>query len=326
MIRNIKNKLIESKLQLSIFGVLLIVFAGFIIGNPQTFLSYNIYYAFMSVIPFTMILATSVTFVVILGEIDLSFPSIVGFSAWVFVALYNQSGNIYLAFLASLVTGLIAGSLNGFIIVKTGIPAIIATIGTMYMWRGLVYICSNGIGMSLPNVKGTVLYKILVGRIGGEVPAQAIWAFVIAILFALILNRHKFGAHVLLIGDNKESAKMMGVNVDKVRIIVFAQLGLFAAFVGIITCLEVVFFWTTTGEGYLMQTLSSIFIGGTSVYGGMGTIFGSIVGSIIMGSLEAGIISAGFSGFLTQFITGVLIVLSLIVYKYMNKKRGLNQS
>lgn len=326
MIRNIKNKLIESKLQLSIFGVLLIVFAGFIIGNPQTFLSYNIYYAFMSVIPFTMILATSVTFVVILGEIDLSFPSIVGFSAWVFVALYNQSGNIYLAFLASLVTGLIAGSLNGFIIVKTGIPAIIATIGTMYMWRGLVYICSNGIGMSLPNVKGTVLYKILVGRIGGEVPAQAIWAIVIAILFALILNRHKFGAHVLLIGDNKESAKMMGVNVDKVRIIVFAQLGLFAAFVGIITCLEVVFFWTTTGEGYLMQTLSSIFIGGTSVYGGMGTIFGSIVGSIIMGSLEAGIISAGFSGFLTQFITGVLIVLSLIVYKYMNKKRGLNQS
>lgn len=321
MIRNIKNKMIESKLQLSIFGVLLIVFAGFIFGNPQTFLSYNIYYAFMSVIPFTMILATSVTFVVILGEIDLSFPSIVGFSAWVFVALYNQSGNIYLAFLASLVTGLVAGSLNGFIIVKTGIPAIIATIGTMYMWRGLVYISSNGIGLSLPNVKGTVLYKILVGRIGGEVPAQAVWAIVIAILFSLVLNRHRFGAHVLLIGDNKESAKMMGVNVDKVRIIVFAQLGLFAAFVGIITCLEVVFFWTTTGEGYLMQTLSSIFIGGTSVYGGMGTIFGSIVGSIIMGSLEAGIISAGFSGFLTQFITGLLIVLSLIVYRYMNKKR-----
>jgi len=198
MIRNIKNKLIEHRLQISIFGVLLIIFTAFIIGNPKTFLSYNIYYAFMSIIPFTMILATSVTFIVILGEIDLSFPSIVGFSAWIFGALYNQTGNIYLAFLASLAVGSIAGSMNGFIIVKTGIPAIIATIGTMYMWRGLVYICSNGVGLSITGAKDTVLYKVLVGRIGGEVPAQAIWAIVIAILFALILNRHRFGAHILL--------------------------------------------------------------------------------------------------------------------------------
>ncbi|MHB8276317.1 MAG: ABC transporter permease [Candidatus Humimicrobiaceae bacterium] len=325
MIRNIKNKLIENRMQLSIFGVLLIVFAMFIIGNPKTFLSYNIYYAFMSIIPFTMILATSVTFVVALGEIDLSFPSITGFCAWVFTAAYGSSGNIYLAFLISLVVGLLAGALNGFIIVKTGIPAIIATIGTMYMWRGLVYISSNGIGSPLTGAKGTVLYKVLVGRIGGEVPAQAVWAIVIAILFALILNRHKFGAHVLFIGDNRESAKMMGVNVDRVRIIVFAQLGLFAAFVGVITCLEVLFFWTTTGEGYLMKTLSSLFIGGTSVYGGSATIFGSIIGSIIMGSLEAGIISAGFSGFLTQFLAGALIIVALIAYKYINKKSGLDR-
>ena len=326
MIINIKNKLIEHRLQISIFGVLLIIFAAFIIGNPKTFLSYNIYYAFMSIIPFTMILAASVTFIVILGEIDLSFPSIVGFCAWIFGAVFNQTKNIYLAFLTSLVVGVIAGTINGFIIVKIGIPAIITTIGTMYMWRGLVYICSHGVGLSITDAKDTVLYKVLVGRIGGEVPAQAVWAIIIAILFALILNRHKFGAHVLLIGDNKESAKMMGVNVDKVRIIVFAQLGLFAAFVGVITCLEVLFFWTTTGEGYLMKTLASVFIGGTSVYGGMGTIFGSIIGSVIMGSLEAGIISAGLSGFLTQFISGILIVLALIAYKYINKRSGLDRS
>ncbi len=320
MIEKIKLKISESKLQLSILGVLIIVFMVFIIGNPDTFLSYRIYYAFMSTIPFSAILALSLTPVVILGEIDLSFPSIVGFSAWVFSAVFNQTNNIYLAFVACLAVGLFAGYLNSLLIVRVGIPSLILTIGMMFLWRGLVYIASGGHGISVVGAKGTVLYKALVGRIGGLVPAQAVWAILIALFYALILNRHRFGAHILYTGDDEVSAKMMGVNVSKVKTIVFMQVGVCAAFVGVLATLEVLYLWPSTGEGYLMKSLASVFIGGTSVFGGAGTIFGTLIGAIIMGSLEAGIISGGISGFWTQFVFGLVIVLSLTIYAYMNKR------
>ena len=325
MLENIKLKISESKLQLSIFGVLVVVFVLFIIGNPRTFLSYNIYYAFMSTIPFSAILALSLTPVVILGEIDLSFPSVMGFCAWVFSAMFNQTNNIYLAFVTCLAVGILAGFINSVLIVRVGIPSLILTIGMMFLWRGLVYIASGGLGLSLVGTQETVLYKVLVGRIGGVVPAQAVWAIVIAIVFALILNRHRFGAHILYTGDDAVSAKMMGVNVERIKTIVFIQVGVCAAFVGMLATLEVLYLWPSTGEGYLMKSLASVFIGGTSVFGGMGTIFGTFVGAIIMGSLEAGIVSGGISGFWTQFIFGLVIVLSLTIYAFMNKRLNLGR-
>jgi len=325
MLERIKQKIIESKLQLSILGVLIIVFIIFIIGNPKTFLSYNIYYAFMSTIPFAAILALSLTLVVILGEIDLSFPSIVGFCGWVFAVLFNKTNNIYLAFVCSLAVGIFAGFLNSVFVVRIGIPSLIVTIGMMYLWRGLVMIACGGMGISLVKTKGTVLYKVLVGRIGGVVPAQAIWALVIAIILGLILNRHRYGAHLLYTGDDAVSARMMGVNVERVKTIAFMQLGVFAAFVGVLATLEVLYFWPSTGEGYQMKSLASVFIGGTSVFGGVGTIFGTFIGAIIMGSLEAGIVSTGISGFWTQFIYGLVIVLSLTIYAYMNKRMRLSE-
>lgn len=325
MLEKIKLKINESKLQLSIFGVLIIVFVIFIIGNPRTFLSYRIYHAFMSTIPFSAILALSLTPVIILGEIDLSFPSVMGFCAWVFSAVFNQTNNIYLAFVISLAVGIAAGFINSVLIVRVGIPSLILTIGMQYLWRGLIMIASGGFGLSLVDTQGTILYKALVGRIGGQVPAQAVWTVVIAVVFALILNRHRFGAHILYTGDDAVSAKMMGVNVERVKTIVFMQMGVCAAFVGVLVTLEVLYFWPSTGQGYLMKSLASVFIGGTSVFGGVGTIFGTFVGAIIMGSLEAGIVSGGISGFWTQFVFGLVIVLSLTIYAYMNKRLNLGR-
>jgi simple sugar transport system permease protein len=322
MLDKIKLRLTESKLQISIFFVLIFLFLAFAIGNPRTFLSYNIYYAFMSIIPFAAIISIALTPIVILGEMDLSFPSVIGFCAWVFAATFTQYGNIYLALICSLATGLFAGFVNSIFIIRIGIPSLIVTIGMQYLWRGLVMIACGGIGLSLVDTQGTFLYKAFVGRIGNVVPAQAVWAVVIAIVFALILNRHRFGVHLLCVGDDAVSSRMMGVNVEKVRTIAFMQMGFFAAFAGILASMEVLYFWPSTGEGYLMKSLASVFIGGTSVFGGTGTIFGTFVGSIIMGSLEAGIVSSGISGFWTKFIYGVVIVLSLTIYALMSKRTG----
>jgi len=313
-------KLSEFKLQWSMVAALATVLAIFMIGNPRVFLGSRIYYSFMSTIPFMAILALALTPVIICAEIDLSFPSMMGFSAWVFASLSASTGNPTLALVMALITGLLAGLLNGILVVKVGVPSLIVTIGTMFFWRGLVMVCSKGIGKTLVPIKDTILLKSLVGRIGGVIPAQAIWAVGLAFFFWLILNRHKLGAHIYFTGDNIESARMMGIPVNRVRMFVFAQLGFFAAFVGILTSLEVLYLWPTTGAGYLLRTIASVFLGGTSAFGGMGTIFGTFVGCIIIGSLEGGIISIGLMGFWTQLIYGLVIVISVGIHSILRKR------
>jgi len=314
------KKLSRFRLEYGILLVLLFLWIIFVIGSPRTFLHYNIYVAFMSTIPFSVIMAVALTLVVITGEIDLSFGSIMGLCGWVFAVIFNTTQNIYLAFFACLVVGIITGYLNGIIVVKLGIPSLVATIGTMYLWRGLVMILSNGKGLSLVIAKGTVLNSLLIGRIGGSVPAQIVWAVAIAVILWLFLNRHKFGAHIYFVGDNIDSAKMMGVGVDIVKITVFAILGFCAAFAAVITSLEVSYYWPVLGEGYLLKTISAVFIGGTSVFGGSGTIFGTFIGAIIVCTLEAGIVASGLQGFWTQFVYGLIIVISVAIHAQARKR------
>ena len=233
--RIITSKMRELRLEVSISLVLVAIFLLFIIGNPQTFTRFDIYYSFMSTIPFSGILALALTFVIITGEIDLSFPSILGFSAWVFSKIVDLTGNIWIATLLCLITGVAAGYLNAIIVVKIGIPSLVATIGTQFFFRGLVNVAAQGLGITLVPVKDTFLFKIFVGRIAGIIPAQVIWMFCLGFIFAFLLKRHKFGTHVLFVGDNKESARMMGIRVDQVKTTVFMMMGGFAALSGILS-------------------------------------------------------------------------------------------
>ncbi len=297
-------------LQIGIVGVFLAMWAFFIVGAPRTFLAPEIYGAFMSTIPFFAIMALPLTMVVIAGEIDLSFPSIMAIGVLVFVLVLEETGSVALAFVSLLGTGFVTGLLNGVVVVKFGIPSLVATIGTGFFWRGVVLVVTSGHPASLVPLKDTLFRQLLVGRLGGYFPAQMIWAVIVAVLTWVLLNRHIFGAHVLLVGDNRESAKLMGVNVDRTRMLVFAIAGLAAAFAGLLASLEVNYFWVTLGEGYLMRTLASLFLGGTSVFGGVGTILGTFVACFIIGTIEAGTVAIGLSGFWTQLIYGLIIVIS----------------
>jgi simple sugar transport system permease protein len=130
----------------------------------------------------------------------------------------------------------------------------------------------------------------------------------------LIFNRHIFGDQILFIGDNIDTAHLMGINTDRVRMRLFVLMGMISALVSVMICLEMANWWPTQGEGYLLLVFASIFIGGTSVFGGEGTVFGALIGSIIIGIIEAGIISAGLSGFWTRLVHGLIIVVSVSVY------------
>ncbi len=321
MFKTLWEKIRKHKLQTSIFGVFILIYLLFIIGSPKVFIGFNIYYSFMSTIPLFGIMALAMTFVITLGEIDLSFTSVLAVSAWVFGKLLQVTGSIWVAAFAALLFGLAAGFFNAILIVRIGIPSIVATIGTMFFWRGTVNVLAQGMGISLVAAKGTFFYEMCVGRLFGIIPAQAVWFVLLGGAFSFILNRHKFGSHVLFVGDNQESAKMMGINVKMVKTLVYMQMGFFAAFAGMISTLEVTYFWPSQGEGYLLTTLAAVFIGGTSVFGGKATIIGTIIGALIIGSLEAGIVAIGLTAFWLQFVYGLIIILSVAIYAFLIRKR-----
>jgi simple sugar transport system permease protein len=324
---NLRRFARQNSTQLGILGVLLVLWITFIVLAPDTFLSSQIYYAFMLTIPFFAIMAIPLTIVVIAAEIDLSFPSIMAMGMVAFYFTYNGTsfiGNnniqVFLAIIAALVTGTIIGWINGFIIVKFGIPSLVVTIGTQFFWRGAVLVLLAGGNFSLVYVTSTPFYPLLVGRIGGYLPMQMVWLVVTTILCWVLLNRHKFGAHIYLIGDNVKSAELMGVNTGRTRIQAFMLIGLFSAFAGVIYSFYVAYLWPSLGDGYLLNTLASVFLGGTSVFGGTGTILGTFIGAFIIGTIEAATVAIGLTGFWTQLIYGLIIVLSVIMHTYLRKR------
>ena len=306
--------------QISIFVILFAILALFITTVPEVFLQSRIYISYLAIIPFSMVLALSLTLLIIAKEIDLSFPSIMAVSGYIFAQSYLSFDNTFIAFFLCLGFGFFAGLFNGLIVVKIGVPSIIATIGSQFLFRGLAMILSGGTALSIIEIKESFISDLFTGRWFGFFPAQSFWVILFAVLIWFILFKHKFGNSVLFIGDNKKAANMMGINTDKIRIILFIQMGVMSSFCAVLLTLEMANWWPTNGEGYLLLVFASIFIGGTSVFGGSGTIFGTFIGAIIIGIIESGIIAMGLDGFYTRFIYGVIILIAVSVHaKILNK-------
>ncbi len=322
----IERFLRKNSMQIAIVLVLLVLWAFFLWRSPRTFARYDIYNSLMATTPYYALMAIPLTLVIIAKEIDLSFCSIMawGMAAYDVVFLHfrdtDPSLGVWLGFVACLLAGLLAGLMNGLIVVRLGIPSLVATLGTQFFWRGAVLIVTNGQGLGMAPAEATPLYPVLVGRFAGLIPMHFIWTIVLGVIVWFFLNRHKFGAHVYLSGDNTESAKLMGVNVDRTKMLTFAIVGLSSAFAGFVVSLDVHFLWPTLGEGYLMNTLGSVFLGGTSVFGGTGSIFGTFVAALIIAIINPGIVAAGWTAYWTQFIYGAIIVVSIALQAMLRRR------
>ncbi|EFC91322.1 inner-membrane translocator [Dethiosulfovibrio peptidovorans DSM 11002] len=314
----LKRYRLQILVSLAFAGLLL----AFTIASPRTFTGMRIYRSFMSTIPVTAVLAMGMTLLVVDGDMDLSFPSVAAASAYLFAEVFVRTGSSWFAFGAAILSGAFIGWTNGLVVVRIGVPSIIATIGTQFFWRGLVLLLSDGVAVSLASIRGNGLHSLLVGRLGGEIPAQFLWCLAIALGLALLLNRHSFGDSLLFVGDNRRAAAMMGIPVERVRILAFVLMGVLSAFAGMLSTLELANWWPTQGEGYMLLVFASVFVGGTSAYGGEGTIYGSLIGAAMIGIIEAGIVSAGLAGFWTRLIYGLIIVVSVSIYTLMAKRGG----
>ena len=306
--------------QLGIIGVGLAMWLGFVALAPEVFTDFRIYAAFAQTTPQFGIIALALTFVVITGEIDLSFPSIMALGTAVFCLLVTKAGFYWpLALVGAFMTGVACGFINGYLVAKLTIPSLVITIGTSFLYRGLELVLMNGTGVPLTEDLYPEMHQLLRTPIFGF-PIQTFWMILFGLILALLLNRTKFGAHVFLVGDNPTSARLMGVNVISVKIRAFILVGVVAVFAGLLTSIYGYYFWPTTGDGFLLNTIASVFLGGTSVFGGTGSIAGTFVASYIIGAINAGIVSAGINAFYTQLCFGFVIVISVVLQTIIDRK------
>ncbi len=308
---------------------IIMVFCGligvFMIAAPKTFLNYHIYMSFLSTVPPPLILGLGLTLIIASGEIDLSFPSIIALSGFVFSFLFKNYQWTWAAFAIALLAGVMVGLVNGLIITKIGMPSIIATLSTGFLWTGLTVVFSGGLSYNIAPLENEFIYEFFVHRLGGIFPVQSLWALAIAVVLWFILNKHAFGEHILFLGDNRQVARMVGVNTDWVVIAVFVLMGVLSAFAGLLLTIEHTTFWATQGSGFLLIVMAAVFIGGTSIFGGQGTIIGTFFGSFIVGSIEAGIVATGVQGFYTRVVVGLVLLIAISFHIFMEKpnKRAL---
>lgn len=306
--------------QFGIIGVGLAMWLAFVIAAPAVFTDIDIYVAFAQTTPQFGLIALALTFVVITGEIDLSFPSIMALGTAAF-ALTTAHGGLpwYVGLTVAFATGGLCGLLNGFLVAKLNIPSLVITIGTSFLYRGLELVLMNGTGVPLTRADYPIMHAIFRDPVFGF-PVQTLWMIAIGVIMWLLLNRTRFGAHVFLVGDNPTSARLMGINTVSVKVRAFVLVGLVAVLSGLLTSFYGYYFWPTTGEGFLLNTIASVFLGGTSVFGGTGSMVGTFVASYIIGAINAGVVSAGINAFYTQLCFGLVIVISVVLQTIIERR------
>ncbi len=303
---------------LPILAVLAALVAAFMAAAPEVFLGYRIYMSFLATVPPLLVLAVALTLVIAAGEIDLSFPSVIALSGWVLAYCTHVLRSPWLGLVLALAAGALVGYVNGLLVARLGIPSIIATLATQFLWGGLTTVLSQGLSYSMSEVEGHPLWYLLVGRLG-PLPVQALWALAVAAALWLVLNRHRFGEHLLFIGDNARVAEVVGVNVAREKTRAFVLMGLLAAFASALLTLENRSFFNTQGGGYLLEVMAAVFIGGTSVFGGQASLVGTVAGSFIIGMVEAGLVATGLQGFWVRAVVGVVFLGAVIGHLLMEE-------
>jgi len=271
-----------------------------------------------------LVIATGMTYVIITAGIDLSVGSVLVFSGVVAAKLMNQVGGdnwgvIFVGLVAALASGLAWGLINGFLVAKAKIPAFIVTLGTFGMALGLALVISGGVDER--SVPFKLISTIGIGRLFSQIPYLVIISLAVALVFGVILAQTRFGRYTYAIGSNEEAVRRAGVNVDRHLIKVYALTGTLAGLAGFMSLAR---FGTTTIGGHSTDNLDAIagvVIGGTSLFGGVGTILGTVFGVFIPAVLENGFVIVGVEAFWQQVAVGAV----LIVAVYLDQLRRSRQ-
>lgn len=289
--------------------------------KPTTFTDiakYSYYVAFMAI---------GVTFVIATGGIDLSIGTVAMCTALIGGVLMEKGVNMFIVMLVMLVIGSLFGLLNGLMVSKLGLPAFIATLGTMMVSRGLGSIVSNVKSISFPqgDAVGSWYREIFMitkkgGVLAKNFPTGFILLVIAAIIMALVLNKTRIGRYILSIGSNKEATRLSGINVQKFETLAYVFSGFFAALAGIAYVAVFTTVLPNSGNGFELDAIAAVVIGGTSLAGGIASIFGTVIGVFIMTVLKVGFPYIGVQPHYQLFITGIILIFAVYM-DILNRRR-----
>ena len=305
--------------QIGIVTAFALLWLAFVILAPRTFLNAPIYLSFAQTTPYFAIIAMALTMVIVAGDIDLSFPATMSLGMVGFVFAWQATGNVALGVLAALGVGILCGLFNGFFVTVVGIPALVVTIGTQFLFRGVALVLVGGRQYPLVQTQDSIAYEAMVGRLFG-IPMEFFWFLLVTAGTWILLNRHRLGQNAYVTGDNAQAAALMGIPIRRTRVVLFVLVGLAAAFAGALNSLQVVNYYPSMGDGYLLPALAAVFVGGTSVFGGRGSVLGTALGAFMIGGIQAGLVAVGLSDYYPSLVYGAVILISVSIHAVLRRR------
>jgi ribose transport system permease protein len=265
------------------------------------------------------LMAMGMTVVIASGGIDLSVGSMVGLTGVVGAMLIAGHHSTFTAVVGAILTGMVCGVINGTAIATLRIPAFIATLGALGIYRGVTLLMTAGIPVAnLTRDFGV----IATGDIFGWIPAPLAFVVAAALLIHFILNYTKLGRYSYAMGSNAEAARCSGIQLAKYTVLIYALNGALTGMAGMIEAARLVTGQPTAGDGYELRVIAAVVIGGGSLNGGRGTVLGTIVGALIMALLSNGCNLLGISPFLQQVIIGCVIVMAVTFDEFQRRRMG----
>ncbi len=297
--------------------ILLLICAVLSVLTPS-FLNIRNFSNIFRQVSITGIISVGMAFVIITGGIDLSVGSIAGVTAMVATSLAHPGEYpLFVSLLAGVAVGVAAGAVNGVLIAYGEVPPFITTLGMMTLLRGVAQLYNNG----RPIIDLSDAYTAIGGGFLFGVPNPVIIFVVIILLGVVFLHYTKFGRHVYAVGGNEQSARVSGINVRRVKMIVYMITGFVSAVSGIIISSRVMSGSPIAGEGYEMDAITACVIGGASLSGGEGSVLSTVIGALIVGVLKNGLDLLKVSSYWQQIVKGIIIIAAVLIDITTKKKR-----
>ena len=312
---NISIKQVLVKPEVSTFIMFIVIMVGFYFANPRFLDERNIRIV-MGITPEYIIVAIGIAILMISGEFDLSVGSVFALVPMAIVQLTHQGFNIWLSIALGLSIGIIIGFINGFITLRFGIPSFIATLGMLYIARSLTTVATGGFPPPFPHELPNELfvYQFELFR------ASLYWSLLVAVILGILLHRSNLGNWIYATGGDVIAASSMGIKTNNIKMFCFILCGFLAGFAGMIQTFRLEA--PLPSQGYLLEleSIAAAVIGGVSLFGGIGTVIGAMIGAILIRFLESGIIMARIDAEWFRAGLGTLIILSVVFNTYISRR------
>ena len=295
--------------EMGVIAALILLFVIFALSS-DVFLSGDNLLNVTRQIAINGLLAIAMTFVIITGGIDLSVGAIIAFSGIVTTsAIVDYNVSIGVAIVLGVLAGCITGVVNGLLISFLNMPAFITTMGTMTMLRGFCFIYTQGYPIyNLPDE-----FKLIGQGYLGVIPVATIILLVVAVLAYIVLRKTIFGRHIYAIGGNPEAARFAGIKVKTVNMMVYVISGLICGLAAVVQAARIGSGMPGIGEGFELDAIAAVVIGGAAMTGGSGGILGTILGAIILGVLDNGLGLLDVDSYVMDVISGLVVILAVLI-------------